>query len=236
MKKILALVFLSVSFGTVSAQSVFPTNGGNVGIGTITPQEKLDVRGNILISNAEIPLGLNTEVGGTVPLFNMSLNFREANKNNAFLGAGFRIDSRAAFPLFQWLKRDTGTDTESVIMNLNANGNLGLGVISPIEKLAVNGNIRAREIKVQATDWPDYVFEEGYEVGTLEALASYIKVNKHLPEMPAAKVIEKDGLALGEMNKLLLKNLEELILHMIEMNKRIEKLEIENRKLKNNEN
>ncbi|MCX2495308.1 hypothetical protein OQX63_17590 [Pedobacter sp. PF22-3] len=216
MKKILALMFLSASFGAASAQSVFPTNGANVGIGTITPQEKLDVRGNILISNAEIPLGLNTEVGGTVPLFNMSLNFREANKKSSFLGAAFRIDSRAAFPLFQWLKRDAGTDTEYVLMNLGANGNLGLGTFTPSEKLSVNGNIRAREIKVEATNWPDYVFAEDYKVGTLAELESYIKANKHLPEIPSAKEVQENGIALGEMNKLLLKKVEEITLYLIQ--------------------
>ncbi|MCX2495303.1 hypothetical protein OQX63_17565 [Pedobacter sp. PF22-3] len=116
------------------------------------------------------------------------------------------------------------------------NGNIGMGTLTPNERLAVNGNIRAREIKVEASNWPDYVFDEGYKVGTLEELEGYIKANKHLPDIPSAKVIEKDGLALGEVNKKLLKSLEELTLHVIQLNKRIEKLEVENRKLKNNEN
>jgi hypothetical protein len=234
MRKIFALTFFIASLGAASAQSIFPTNGANVGIGTITPQEKLEVKGNILISNAEIPLGLNTEVGGTVPLFNMSLNFREANKNNAFLGAAFRIDSRPAFSIFQWLKRDAGTDTESVIMNLNANGNLGLGVINPTEKLAVNGKIRAQEIKVEATNWPDYVFENSYKIVTLEELESYIKVNKHLPDMPSAKEVESNGVDLGSLVKKLLKNQEELTLHILSQEKKIRVLEkqlIEKQKL-----
>jgi len=62
---------------------------------------------------------------------------------------------------------------------------------------------------------------------------SYIKRNKHLPEVPSAKEFERDGMAVGEMNKLLLKKIEELTLHVIEMNKRVEKLETENQKLKN---
>ncbi|NMN37165.1 hypothetical protein [Pedobacter sp. SG918] len=236
MKKTILIFVFAFTAKLVFAQNTFPAQG-NVGIGTSTPQEKLDIKGNILISSAEIPLGLNTEVGGTTPLFNMSINFREANKNTAFTGAAFRIDTRTSeLPLFQWLKRDAGTDVEHVIMNLNTNGNLGLGVVSPLEKLSVNGNIRAKEIKVEASNWPDYVFEEGYKVGKLEELESYIKENKHLPEIPSAKLIEKEGLVLGEMNKKLLKNLEELTLHVIELNKRMEKLEAENQKLKKNEN
>ncbi len=98
-------------------------------------------------------------------------------------------------------------------------GNLGIGTMTPREKLSVNGNIRAKEVKVEAANWPDYVFEEGYNVGTLEGLESYIKTNKHLPEMPSAREVEGNGIQLGEMNKLLLKKVEELTLYLIEQQK-----------------
>ncbi len=100
------------------------------------------------------------------------------------------------------------------------NGNLGLGTTDTKGfKLAVNGKIRAQEIKVEATNWPDYVFEEGFKVGTLEELESYIKANKHLPDIPAAKEVKENGVELGEMNKLLLKKIEELTLYIIELKK-----------------
>jgi len=50
---------------------------------------------------------------------------------------------------------------------------------------------------------------------------SYIKRNKHLPEVPSAKEFERDGMAVGEMNKLLLKKIEELTLHLIEKDKEL---------------
>lgn len=105
------------------------------------------------------------------------------------------------------------------------NGNLGLGTTDTKGfKLAVNGKIRAQEIKVDATNWPDYVFEEGYYVGKLEELEDYIKANKHLPDMPAAKEVSENGIDLGEMNKILLKKIEELTLHMINQQKEINEL------------
>ncbi|WP_131535576.1 hypothetical protein [Pedobacter nototheniae] len=103
------------------------------------------------------------------------------------------------------------------------NGSLGIGTTTPDEKLAVNGKIHTQEVRVDMKGWPDYVFEPGYKVGTLEELESYIKANKHLPDMPGAKEIEANGLQLGEMVKLQQKKIEELSLHLIEKDKELTK-------------
>jgi hypothetical protein len=116
-------------------------SNGNVGIGTTAPQSKLDVNGNIQISNATIPMGLMTEVGGTTPILNFSVNFREPNKNNTYRGAAFRIDTRDTYPLFQWLTRSAGSTTENVRMVLTEDGNVGIGTTIPSEKLDVEGNL-----------------------------------------------------------------------------------------------
>ena len=109
----------------------------------------------------------------------------------------------------------------SIITN---NGNVGIDTINPKEKLSVNGNIRAKEIKVEAENWPDYVFEPTYMPMSLPELESYILKNKHLPGIPTAKETETDGVELGKLNKMLLKQQEELILHLIEQNKKIDTL------------
>ncbi|MDF2859374.1 MAG: hypothetical protein K0Q87_5225, partial [Neobacillus sp.] len=82
------------------------------------------------------------------------------------------------------------------------------------------------EIKVTTTsaDWPDYVFEEGYKLNSLKDLEAFIKANKHLPDMPTANEVEVNGVQLGEMVKKLLKNNEELTLHVISLQKQIEEL------------
>ncbi|WP_233603746.1 hypothetical protein [Pedobacter sp. KBW01] len=112
----------------------------------------------------------------------------------------------------------TGATTRLTVSN---NGNVGIGTIYPAEKLSVNGNIRAKEIKVEAANWPDYVFEEGYDVGTLQKLEGYIKANKHLPGMPSAKEVEANGIEVSEMLKLQQKKIEELTLQLIELNKKV---------------
>lgn len=98
----------------------------------------------------------------------------------------------------------------------NSAGNVGIGVSNPTEKLSVNGTVKAREIRVDGQGAPDYVFEETYQKLSLAEVEKYIRLNKHLPEVPSAKELERDGMAVGEMNKILLKKIEELTLHLIE--------------------
>lgn len=42
-----------------------------------------------------------------------------------------------------------------------------------------------------------------------------------MPEIPSALEVEREGIALGEMNKMLLKKIEELTLYLIEKDKEI---------------
>ncbi|MGY4538171.1 hypothetical protein ACVW0P_002591 [Mucilaginibacter sp. UYNi724] len=100
-------------------------------------------------------------------------------------------------------------------------------------KLAVNGNVIATSVTVKVyNQWPDYVFHKSYNLPPLTEVKEYIDKNHHLPEMPSAAQVEKDGLNLGETNKLLTKKVEELTLYLIEQNKRIEKLEAAEKKKK----
>ncbi len=107
--------------------------------------------------------------------------------------------------------------------NLSLNpveGYVGIGTLNPKEKLSVNGKIRAKEIKVETANWPDYVFEEGYQNQSLAEIEQFVRQNKHLPGVPTAKQVEQEGVELGEMNKILLKKIEELTLLLIDQNKK----------------
>src|SRR5690606_14357225 len=91
-------------------------------------------------------------------------------------------------------------------------------------KLAVNGNIRAKEIKVE-TGWSDFVFEEGYELPTLGEVAQHIKEKGHLKDIPSAKEVKENGIFLGEMDAKLLQKIEELTLYTIQQEKQLHNLE-----------
>ncbi|MCB0810418.1 MAG: hypothetical protein KDB96_14165, partial [Flavobacteriales bacterium] len=82
--------------------------------------------------------------------------------------------------------------------------------------------ITAKEVEVTLAGFPDYVFEPDYDLMTLEEVEAYIKKNGHLPNVPSAREVEENGLGLGEMNKILLEKVEELTLHLIEQQKRLD--------------
>lgn len=104
--------------------------------------------------------------------------------------------------------------------NLYSMGNLGVGTTDTKGyKLAVNGKIRTQEIKVEAANWPDYVFAKDYNFPSLEETEKHIKMRGHLPGIPSAKEVQANGVDLGEMNAKLLKKIEELTFHLIEIEK-----------------
>lgn len=89
----------------------------------------------------------------------------------------------------------------------------------------IDGKLEAKEIKVTTAPGADFVFEENYNLQSLEEVESFIKENKHLPDVPSAAAMEEQGVNLAEMNKLLLQKVEELTLYMIEQEKARRELE-----------
>ncbi len=71
-------------------------------------------------------------------------------------------------------------------------------------------------------DWPDYVFEEGYDLKSLNQIESFINTNGHLPTMPAASTVEEKGLTISDMTKRMVQTIEELTLHTIDQQKKID--------------
>lgn len=105
-------------------------------------------------------------------------------------------------------------------------GNIGIGTNSFVDgsetyRLSVEGKMRAHAVKVY-TDWADFVFEENYDLPTLNQVENYINVNGHLMDIPSAKEVEENGIELGKMNKLLLQKIEELTLYVIDLKKEVE--------------
>jgi hypothetical protein len=171
---------------------------GNVGIGTGSPFDKLTVLTPV---NS---FGL-THTNGTVELSTYA---------GPSLGEmGTKTNHNLGF----------FTNGSNAQMIINTNGNVGIGTNSALYKLEVNGNIRAKEVIVE-TGWADYVFEKDYRLRSIDELEEYLAENKHLPNVPSANEIEKNGLKIAETNKAMMEKIEELSLYIIQLNKKIEAL------------
>ncbi|HRW22318.1 MAG TPA: hypothetical protein P5509_10105, partial [Bacteroidales bacterium] len=76
----------------------------------------------------------------------------------------------------------------------------------------------------------DYVFDDEYQLMSLDELSEFIKTNKHLPNIPSeAEVMKEGNFDLGEMNKILLEKIEELTLYILQQEERIKALEAANK-------
>jgi hypothetical protein len=119
--------------------------------------------------------------------------------------------------------------------NSSFTGAVGIGTTNTGSfKLAVEGKIGARGIKVTMENpFPDYVFEPTYQLRPLAHLEQYINQNKHLPGIPSAAEVKKEGgIELGDMNVKLLEKIEELTLYVIELKKENEQMKKEIAELK----
>ncbi|WP_282086428.1 tail fiber protein [Aquimarina algiphila] len=187
---------------SIHSNGVSYFNGGNVGIGTITPDQALVVQGNI------------------------AFDYGDTKSYNGFRREGVKTE------YYNIITGGTAvihefTGSNGAIMSLKNDGKIGIGTTTPDSKLAVNGKIHAKEVKVDLTGWPDYVFENDYELLSLQEVEYHIATKGHLPNIPSAVEVEKEGIQLGEMNAKLLQKIEELTLYMIAQNKKIEKLQQE---------
>ncbi|HZK76280.1 MAG TPA: hypothetical protein VFD13_05160 [Candidatus Kapabacteria bacterium] len=100
--------------------------------------------------------------------------------------------------------------------------------------LAVSGAVLAKEIFVLDSAWADYVFDPGYKLMTIENFGKFMIANHHLPEIPDAKTMEK-GVPVGRTEEAITKQIEEMALYIVQLNKDVESLKAEVQELKNHQ-
>ncbi len=213
----------------------------NAGVGTASPRGKFEIKS----SEADIVTfgAMRTEASGWATSY-MGFNaYREdggtwrTTGENDNSGAAVIYGNTIGDLMFTTINGDgayggvlTADDgiKSGTRMTLSNDGRLGIGVHPSAHydllnyKLVVDGNVKCKKLRVDIQNWGDYVFDTNYELMDLNTIESYIAENKHLPGMPSAQQIEKDGADLGEMVKLQQVKIEELTLLMIQMQKQID--------------
>jgi hypothetical protein len=91
-------------------------------------------------------------------------------------------------------------------------------------RLTVNGKMVAKSCYIRIADWADYVFAKDYKLPNIYDIEKYYLANKHLPEIPSEKEVIENGIDIAEMNKLLLKKIEEMTIFMVKQQKEIDAL------------
>lgn len=217
--------------------------GGNVGIGTTTPFRMLQLHtpsvsdydpnyGTLMVGEASGSMFLTNYriVGGiTLSSTNIGMNAyldgvngwkrREGGVESWIISTSNRSDNGGSFDIYRG--NATGSNNSSLsttsVFRINSSG---------------TAYVKQLVVKDPSAGWPDYVFEDNYNLITLKEIEEYIKTNKHLPGIPTAETIKQEGITVGEMQIKQMEKIEELTLHLIEKDKEVNNLKEENLDLK----
>ncbi|MBO9694161.1 hypothetical protein [Chryseobacterium sp.] len=206
-----------VSKGDYNDRKLVINDNGNVGIGTSSPDTKLHIaQENSNNQNLVISKFLSSgATGGSVMI---SLGYHTAANlelNSLYTGSGFRYGSYGDFNIENNLQ-----SANYGAINFITNKKVQLA-IAPNGNASLQGKLEAKELKVTLTPTADFVFDEKYNLPKLEEVEKHIKEKKHLPEIASAKIMEKEGVNVGEFQIKLLQKIEELTLYSIEQSKQI---------------
>ena len=183
---------------------------GKVGIGKRDPQAKLHIR-----SNFDEDAGIILEPGQT-QTNGAFIQLRDESHRISVGTSGAMSITAGAKPLSLEGSRVTLTGKVGVNTNNTVSG----------YAFAVDGGIVTDEVLIlDVEDWPDYVFGQNHRLMPLGELKAFINKNSHLPEIPSAQEVEENGVNVAEMQKLLLKKIEELTLYTVEQQRLIEELQ-----------
>jgi hypothetical protein len=211
-----------------------------IGAGTTSSTNTFLLRNSVgdtllrMRDDGRMGIGYNgSSYGRTLNMGGTGINFYTANEV-AFGGAIFPTDTSLVlwsnsgannYLVLQPSWGNTGVGTYTPNAKFHVNGAQLIGGnsarIATGYQLSVDGKIMAEEVMVQnSVSWPDYVFASDYKLMPLSELERSIQQNKHLPNIPAAAEVEKNGIMLGDMNRKLMEKVEELTLYIIDLNKK----------------
>lgn len=169
-----------------------------------TPLSRMVVSGNGNVGIGTTSPTYRLQVAGSSKWTGNSSSYTEIHSN----GSG------------QYLRQfaNNGTTQSWIIRGYASNG---VQAIFNSGGINVNGTVKAKEVNVTASIWPDYVFRPDYKLMPLEEVEAYILENGHLPNIPSEAEVTEKGIDLGEINAKLLEKVEELTLYIISQEQRL---------------
>lgn len=226
------------------ALTITPT--GNIGIGLPTssiPSEKLEVNGHIKVTNGRVTVdgriisnyghieahNGHYQLGNDYHKWGFYTEHWDQTSQKLFISPSINQSGTWGWNYGRELVLDGDGSMVKKIMTTNIKAfsiyvhELGRDVF----RIMGDGKVYATEINVKLSqNFPDYVFSEDYKLISLKETQDFISQNGHLPGIPSAKEIEENGntINIGEMQILLLKKIEELTLHLIDLKSENDKL------------
>ncbi|HEX5003160.1 MAG TPA: hypothetical protein VFW78_11750 [Bacteroidia bacterium] len=212
-------------------------DNGNVGIGTLTNNatHQLEVNGEVLLlaGHGDVKNGLQFLSNNGVPdRRGISIGYDNGTLRDGSFN--FWIHEWQNDPVQSCSFNFKEVNNNSLLMAIHANGKVGIGgsYVPDGYTLGVHGNIIAEEIVLRLVgSWPDYVFEEDYQLRSLSDIKLFIENNHHLPGLPPANEIEESGLNIGQLISIQTQKIEELTLYLIQLKEEMDFLKLENEKL-----
>ena len=210
-------------------QMIILTNG-RVGIGTTIPGAMLHVK-----KGSVGPYYIDSYVSAIIESdFNSYLTLLAPSTLHVGIRFGDQNDTKSAVIAFNnYSKTLIFGIKNNTCITVASNGNVGIGSSAPEAKLVVLGDIKiSGDLITDVAKYPDFVFAPGYALMSLPQVAEYIHANGHLPGMPSAEQVKKDGLFLKEQATLTLQKLEEAFLYILQQEDKLSALKKENDTLK----
>jgi hypothetical protein len=236
-----------VGIGTATPVQKLDVVGNIAASGNVVASGNLTIVGNAVIGIGASPAPAKfdiTATGGAVPLLSLRsflsgagqyqmIRFGDYSQTTNYQKGALIYESTTSVSRGRFHIALENTDGPGSValsdakLTVLSNGYVGIGTVNPTYILTVNGTVKSRGYITDTSAWSDYVFAKDYKLPTLSEVEQHIAANGHLPGIPSEKEVLANGVNLGEMDSKLLAQIEQLTLHMIALNKKLESQQAE---------
>ncbi|GAB4032003.1 hypothetical protein GCM10028809_29340 [Spirosoma gilvum] len=185
----------------------------------------------IITSDDNVLMGYNSQAeDGLQNAIALGANSRVSASNALILGHQVNVGIGTSAPASKL--EIVADETDQSGLRLSSLTNMSRTTHVTDQFLTVNEQgdvVKARyQLRINTpNEWSDNVFSPTYQLRSLSSVAAYIDQHRHLPNVPSAEQVAKDGIDLVKINAILLEKVEELTLYSIQQDKTIQAQQLE---------